>query len=193
MLAIILFIYVPISLYVFEVETETGGLSLIEGVSGVVLSVLLEGFISDVVFIAATHGLVRNAGQMTKFFNVAATVAFTILLAGALIGPFPVFVYEFFHRTGGPKTKIALGLAAVIALTNMFDALFALLFVFLTLIVLIHRAAWPLLTRTLFRMQDIGTNGRRGILFTVGLSLLGWSGVKLPELARELLKALGKG
>jgi hypothetical protein len=84
-------------------------------------------------------------------------------------------------------------IAASIATTNIFDVALALLFVLLAAMLLIHRLLWPLLTRTLFRIQALGTIGRRGILVTVGLTLLGWSGVHLPELARELLKALGKG
>jgi len=42
-------------------------------------------------------------------------------------------------------------------------------------------------------MQDIGTKGRRAILMTVGLALVAWSGVRIPGLANELIKALGKG
>jgi hypothetical protein len=40
-------------------------------------------------------------------------------------------------------------------LTNIFDVLLGLLFLFLASILLLHRALWPLLTRTLFRMTDI--------------------------------------
>ncbi len=67
-----------------------------------------------------------------------------------------------------------------------------MLFVLLALVLLIHRAIWPLLTRTLFRMADIGTKGRRAILTTVGLALLaaGISG-KVPELVQKLIEKLG--
>jgi hypothetical protein len=81
----------------------------------------------------------------------------------------------------------------LVGVSNLFDVAFALLFAFLASALLLHRAVWPLLTRTLFRMSDIGTKGRRGILITVGLALLGWSGAQLPDLVKELVKALGKG
>ncbi len=53
-----------------------------------------------------------------------------------------------------------------------------------------HRVLWPLLSRPLFRMQDIGTKGRRAILTAVGLSLLTGSffGGKVPEWLKEILK-----
>jgi len=77
--------------------------------------------------------------------------------------------------------------------SNLFDSLFAFVFVVLAAVLLVHRALWPVLTRTLFRMSDIGTTGRRGILITVGLALLGWSGVQLPDLLKELVKGLATG
>ncbi len=69
----------------------------------------------------------------------------------------------------------------------------AFLFEGLVLLLLIHGALWPLLTRTLFRMADIGTKGRRAILTAVGLALLSASvfGGKFPELIKDLLKSLG--
>jgi len=61
-------------------------------------------------------------------------------------------------------------------------------------LLLIHRAVWPILIRTLFRMQDIGTKGRRAILTAVGVALLGLvrcSVEKVPELLKDLIKILG--
>jgi hypothetical protein len=58
----------------------------------------------------------------------------------------------------------------LLGFSNMFDIVLALLFVLLAVMLLIHRLLWPLLTRTLFRMQDIGTKGRRAILATIRTS-----------------------
>ena len=58
------------------------------------------------------------------------------------------------------------------AWSNFLDFLLALLFVLPSVLLLVHRAFWPLLTRTLFRMTDIGTKGRRGILIVIGLALI---------------------
>jgi hypothetical protein len=81
--------------------------------------------------------------------------------------------------------------AAVLA--NFFDALLAFLFVFLAIMLLIHRLLWPILTRTLFRMTDIGTKGRRAILTAVGVALLSASvfGGEFPELLKDLVKVFG--
>lgn len=152
--------------------------------------VLVGGFLCDVAFIAATRRLIRMAGQMNRFFEVGATIMLTILLAVSLVSPAIYFIYSV--RAGKIHSSSVSRYSSAIALTNMFDVLLASLFVLLALLFLIHRALWPVLTRSIFRVQDIGTKGRRGILLMVGLSLLGWC-VKLPELARELLKALGKG
>jgi hypothetical protein len=80
----------------------------------------------------------------------------------------------------------------LVSATNIFDALLALLFVFLALILLVHRLVWPLLARTLFRMQDIGTKGRRGVLVAVGLALLAAAlhVEKFSELFKKIIEKL---
>ncbi len=85
--------------------------------------------------------------------------------------------------------KLALSKLGV---SNFFDVAIALLFVLLAFVLLVHRLAWPLLTRTLFKMADIGTKGRRAILTTVGLALLaaGISG-NVPELVQKLIEKFG--
>lgn len=147
--------------------------------------ILVGGFLCDVAFIAATRRLIRMAGQMTRFFNVAGAITLTIVLALSLVSP--IFIWAT------RESSNLLDYALLIAFSNMVDALLASFFVLLALLFLIHRALWPVLTRSIFRVQDIGTKGRRGILVTVGFALLGWSGIRFPELVRELLKALGKG
>ena len=56
-----------------------------------------------------------------------------------------------------------------------------------SMILLVHRLVWPVLSRTLFRMTDIGTKGRRSILVAVGSALLSASvfGGKFPELLKD--------
>jgi hypothetical protein len=150
---------------------------------------LVGGFLCDIGFIAVTRRLIRWAREMTQPLRVVAVVALNCLLAAVLVGP----MLSLASATIVINFPSWLSWFVSISESNVLDALLALLFVFLALILLVHRAIWPLLTRTLFRMQDIGTKGRRGILVTVGLALLGWSGAKLPELVKELAKTLGKG
>jgi hypothetical protein len=146
------------------------------------------GFASDVAFVAVTRRMLRWAGGMTRSLRVAGVVVLSLLIAVILVGP--MFLPPGFLRSRGiPFLPFVVILTE--SLTNVFDGLLALLFVFLALILLVHRLIWPLLTRTLFRMQDIGTKGRRAILAAIGVVLLGGAvfGGKFPDLLKELIKA----
>jgi hypothetical protein len=144
---------------------------------------LFVGFGVDMVFVAVTRALIRWAAEMRRSLKVAAVVMLNLLLAVTLTSllwvPDPV--------------PIQIAMLRFVCFTNIFDAILALFFVFLALFLLIHRALWPLLSRTLFRMQDIGTKGRRAILTAVGIALLGSAafGEKFPELLNEIVKAFG--
>jgi len=152
-----------------------------------ILSVLgALGFVCDVVFIAITRKVLRNASETSRSSTIVVLVLLNVLLAALLVGPY------FIDRLNLiPASGVHLHWSPLVALTNMFDAALALLFALLAVLLLIHRVLWPLLARTLFRMQDIGTKGRRAILTTVGLALLGTSvfGGKLPELLKDLIKS----
>jgi hypothetical protein len=157
------------------------------------------GFLCDIAFVAATRRMLRLAGEMSRSLNVALVIVVNFLLALALIGPFLVGLLRGVKRpsTLTSSSDVAWStvrmILAAISLTNIFDAVLALLFVFLALILLIHRATWPLLARTLFKMQDIGTKGRRAILTAVGMALLSASifHEKIPDLLKEVIKAFG--
>lgn len=152
---------------------------------------LVAGFCCDALFIVATRRLLRWAGEMVEAYKVLSVVILNTLIAILLVSPMLLLRHLLPGR--GPMVLPSHTFLAFALWSNLVDVALALLFVFAAAILLIHHALWPLLTRTLFRMQDIGTKGRRGILMTVGLALLGWSGLKLPDLVRELVKALGKG
>jgi hypothetical protein len=138
---------------------------------------LLGGFACDLIFIALTRQFLRWAGRMSSSLKVATVVLVNLLLALVLVSP---LIFDKPH---------AAGLLQVVAASNAFDVA---LFVLLALMFLIHRALWPLMTRTLFRIQDIGTKGRRAILTTIGFALLA-AGVtgKVPELLQKLIERLG--
>ncbi len=158
----------------------------LESMSAITFIVVLGGFACDIAFIALTRRLLRWAGRMTSFIRVMATLVLNLLLA--LLFVVPLFVISILSA----ETSSVGSTLYFVALSNIFDVLLALLFVSLATILLIHRAVWPLLTRTLFRITDIGTKGRRAILTTVGLALLaaGISG-KVPELVQKLIEKLG--
>jgi hypothetical protein len=161
------------------------------GLEGFVLFVLpaLGGVICDIAFIALTRRMLRWAGEMTHSFRIIFTIALNLILALFLISPSSIILFVEPDSRFGPFGHFLISVSA----TNIFDLLLALLFILLIVILLIHRAIWPLLSRTLFRMQDIGTKGRRAILTAVGMALLSASifHEKIPDLLKEVIKAFG--
>jgi hypothetical protein len=162
----------------------------------------------DFLFISLTRRLLHLAGTMTKSTTIALVVVLNCSLA-ALLCVLPIFFsaridqmlyIRFIEPSHGESNSAILAreIMAVnnnitlIATSNSIDAVIACLFGLLAVTLLVHRALWPLLTRTLFRMTDIGTKGRRAILTTVGLALLaaGISG-KVPELVQKLIEKFG--
>jgi hypothetical protein len=148
--------------------------------------IFVGGLVCDILFIVVTRRLVRWAGEMTRSLRVLAIIGLNLLLAVALIGC--LFLFSPFSSV---EPGVIGFVAVAVSTSNIFDALLAFLFVFLALILLVHRAVWPLLNRTLFRMQDIGTKGRRAILFAVGTGLLTLAGFGLPEWLKSIFKPFG--
>ena len=133
---------------------------------------------------------------MTSSSKVLTVVTLNLVFAAVLVAPaFAMRLAEMDpYGTNIDRVVAASNNAVrVIAICNAVDAVFALLFVFLAALLLVHRLLWPLLTRTLFRMTDIGTKGRRTILTAIGVTLLSASvfGGKLPELLKEVVKIFG--
>jgi hypothetical protein len=155
-----------------------------------ILLLVLGGFGCDVIFITLTRQLLRWAGEMTSSLKVLATVIVNLFLAVLFVSPLLVGVN--IKPIGDLRDQILITIS-MIAVSNIVDAVIALFYVLLAVLLLIHRLFWPLLTRTLFRMADIGTKGRRAILTSVGLALFSASvfGGKVPELLKDLVKIFG--
>jgi hypothetical protein len=172
--------------------TLGNGIAFFEVFGLMFLTFFVGGFCCDAIFIVLTRRLLRWAGEMTASLKVVGVLILNLALAIALVSPvffsFLLPSADFLHGTWFFATPTLMA----VAMSNLFNSLLALLFVVLATILLIHRALWPLLTRTLFRMQDLGTTGRRAILMTVGLSLMSLSGWKVPELFKALGKIIGK-
>ena len=161
------------------IRIEGSGSSLFE-----FAAVALGGFTCDVFFIVTTRRLIRWAGGMTNTFKVLSVVILNLLVAAVLICPLPLFHSYSEDRLGVGAFLFSVGV------TNLWDSSLALFFVFLALLLLLHRAVWPLLTRSVFRLQESGTKSRRAVLMTVGLSLLGTSifGGEFPKLWQKILE-----
>jgi hypothetical protein len=156
------------------------------------LALFVGGYGCDVIFIAVTRRLVRWVGEMTRVLAIVSVLTINILLAVAMVAPVSAWQLPSVSRLFFTRWWFAVEASMAIWSSNLFDSLFAFVFFVLAAVLLAHRALWPLLTRTLFKMQDIGTKGRRGILMLVGFSLLGLSGAKVPELLKQLAKIIGK-
>jgi hypothetical protein len=105
----------------------------------------LVGTICDIAFIWLTRRLVKWAGDMQSIATILGLIIFNLLIAVCWVGPGILLVTKRTSLSGDLSRALA-----IISLSNIFDALLALLFVFLSVLLLVHRAVWPLLTRTLF-------------------------------------------
>jgi hypothetical protein len=179
-----------ILLLLWMVTFRVGAPGVTGEISMRILLLVLGGFACDVIFITLTRRLLRWAGEMTSSLKVLATVFVNFFLAVLFVSPLLAGVN--IRPIGYLRYQISMTISTI-AVSNIVDAAVALFYVLLALLLLIHRALWPLLTRTLFRMTDIGTKGRRAILTSVGLALLSASvfGGKLPELLKGLVKIFG--
>jgi len=184
-------IILAISFIALVASIAISGPKSLEGKENLIMLIVIVpigGFAFDALFIVLTRRLLRWAEKMISFSAVLSVVTLNLLLALLLISP---LLLPPVSSLGSVVLSQASLMGDCIALTNLFDAALALVFVLLSGILLIHRAVWPLLTRTLFRMADIGTKGRRAILSTVGFALIaaGISG-KVPELMQKLIDKL---
>jgi hypothetical protein len=185
-------------------QSVHGSLAYLEAAGLLFVLVSLLGFFCDISFVALTRRLLRFAGEMTSFFRILLVVVGTICLGIGLMAPYLAsqvsFPGDFLNPDAASQSNIPSYLSRQIigflvnpflysiSVTNVFDAMLALVFVLLAVILLVHRAAWPLLTRTLFHVQDIGTKGRRAVLIALGIALL--SG-KLDDLLQKLIEKFG--
>jgi hypothetical protein len=151
----------------------------------------LGGPLCDFGFIAVTRRLLRSASETTSSFSLMGMALLNFLLAAILVGPLFVTLRPWHYPPSNLDSFVQLGLTQL-ARSNLFDGLLALLFVILPIVLLIHRVFWPILGRSLFRVQALGTKGRRGVLIATGTALLGLSGVHIGGLFHELLTALGR-
>ncbi len=170
---------------------------LMDFVSWGLLAIVLA-FGCDLLFIAATRKSLRWAGEMRQTYKIAAVILLNVLLGvGLMIAPFfeslSYLIGDAWDFWGGTTIQDEFArVVMIVAGSNTLDFLASSVFVVLALVLLIHRALWPLLNRSVFRLQEIGTRGRRAVLVSLGLGLLGVStGANVAEWAKkasELLK-----
>jgi hypothetical protein len=144
----------------------------------------------DLLFIAATRRTLRWAGEMKQSYKIAVVILLNLLLGVILMAApfFEAFSYLIdgifsVHAAVMDKTATVV---LVVAGSNTIDFLAASVFLLLAAALLIHRALWPLLNRSVFRLQEIGTKGRRAILISLGAAFLGAGmGANVAEWAKK--------
>jgi len=159
--------------------------------------VILSSYGCDIAFISATRSLLRWAGEMTSSLKVLVAILMNFCLALVFIASGVAISFLIAHSRNqqfdadcNSATLFTSCAGQMVSVGNLFDVLLALLFVGLAAILLVHRALWPLLCRTLFRVQAIGTRGRRSILVAAGFALVSWSGLSVPAWIKSVAKVL---
>ena len=127
------------------------------------------------------------AGDMDTIPKVTGILTLNLLLSCCMLAPSVLSEYSFPRRP-----SLFWSFIVFVSMSGLLNVGLLLLFAVLAAFLLVHHLLWPLLTRTLFKMADVGTKGRRAILTTVGLALLaaGISG-KVPELVQKLIEKFG--
>jgi hypothetical protein len=120
------------------------------------ISVISLSFASDFLFVAITRQLLRSVQRFTSYLTIL-----ILLVGNSACAAFLVVVpFYWGAELNDYRTDPAEDIGFVLKIASLFncvDAFLAALFALLVLLLLMHRALWPLLTRTLFRMADIAT------------------------------------
>ena len=153
---------------------------------------LVASFGCDVMFIALTRWALRKASAMERFYQIVVIILVNcllslLLLVGPLLIMFPQpATLDPFGQTPVPAYYLVAGLVAAL---NEIDVLVALIFIFLALLMLLHRLFWPIINRPLYSLQAIGIARRRKVFYTVGVALF-FGGVTPPHLVMKILDHL---
>ncbi|HSE18955.1 MAG TPA: hypothetical protein VLB46_17985 [Pyrinomonadaceae bacterium] len=149
---------------------------------------LLIGIGSDVLFIMVLRRLLRYGGRSTslpKLIAIAGIFTFCILVL--FLGP---IVYETrsrsFQATYASETHFTIWVAVT---SNLCIALIGATVVLLGVMLMVHKAFWPMLDRPLYALQRLGINRRKVVLRWVGSTLLGFSigGEQLAQIVTSFI------
>jgi len=154
--------------------------------------VVLGGFACDVGFIAVTRWALRISSRSYYIGKIVAVVVVNFLASLVLfVGSLLIarrLSEPWLHAKwkAGRSSSLLMGLG----FSNSIDTLAPLVFFLLVLILLGHRVFWPLLSRPLYALQDLGITRRRKFFGAIGLGLLALAGFKVPELFKKVLETL---
>ena len=130
---------------------------------------LVGSFASDILFVAATRWMLAFSRSLTSATAIVGLILLNVAGAGTLI----LIPFEIGFRWG-PRESVG-QLARFIVMFNAFDGLVAVSTVALGLVMLAHRAIWPIIGRPLEVISSEHILLKRWPLFFTGVSLLGVS------------------
>jgi hypothetical protein len=147
----------------------------------ILIPFMLGSFAADAALIALTRWILRWASTMDRYWKLLSVIVLNVALASS-------FVIIPLHFAKRQRNELTLTLSLLTA-ANIVDTLAALAFVFLALLLIVHRLFWPAISRPLYFLQGIGI-ARRGKLFVIiGFALLGYALYRVPELLRRVMEA----
>ena len=146
--------------------------------------------------LAFTVGMLSDFGVVVLVRYLARRGAKTRSPASAIVGAIgssfmtvAIFIYPVFIMRSPPGEPAWAFALALFGLTNLYSAIIAASFVILSVSVVSHHLAWPVIERPLYAMQRFRIFEQRKALFLAGATLLGIASpviFDLIEAARRL-------
>jgi len=126
-------------------------------------------FAFDVLYIALTRWMLRQASEITQLYSIVGIILLDCLLGIILfVGPIALgfLLIAKFHGQA-----MSAGIMLVSAL-NSVDLVACSVFLALMLLMLLHRLAWPLVERPIYACARYGVLRRKKLLWAVGVALI---------------------
>lgn len=157
---------------------------------GFIAATLVIGIFWDVLAMVVLRVLVRQQSKSANLFKVVGIAIIEIVLAfSVLFGTLALGIIIL-----GSESLGYLGFIIMLSsYTNLFAALLSFVFSVAALSLLIHRLAWPLVARPLYRLARIGifkTAASRSALFAVGVAALGVATGKSSHIFSFIIRLL---
>jgi hypothetical protein len=151
---------------------------------GLFLALLALSFVCDVSFIVLVRWVLLRIATSTHFATISLVVVLNCCLAFALfVGPI-VIANQTDLRTRLPYLLYFFGS------TNVLDVVVSLFCILLALSLLGHRLLWPIFSRPLYAVADLGVAKRRNVSGLAGFLLLSYAGIGVPEGFRKLIETI---
>lgn len=117
---------------------------------------------------------------MRQASGIAGLILLNLVLAALL------YMLPLTLAYGRDTTETFTRVCILVAFLNLVESLVGSVFILLALAMLAHRLIWPLICRPLYALRERGV--RRRVFAAVGVALLTYAGVDMPQLVRQLIE-----